>query len=229
MNRSNYPTIISLVLFQLFALQCIQTAEPNALDSAEGQGALILNALLTESSSSSSPTCEDQGGKCLFVTAGINGDIDANGDGTWYTEADAVCTAQRPSELSGEYKAMLASSGSNRRASGGGFNWVLQPETSYYRYEDNALVGKTTLESIFQTYSASFSSATTGNYWSGLTSGYSAMSACASNCTPGNHWDDSTNGRTGCVGSLNSTNNTTAVANGNTTCDQMLPIVCAQQ
>lgn len=220
----------ALVAF-LFLCACLDS-QRDPLD-ASGAGQVVQNLLFALLLSSGTATCESAsvngGGKCIFVTTTLhNGNFDNSpANGNWVEEADAFCLSERPSNLTGTYKAFMVSEIANRRASAVPINWVLAANTSYYRYADKKKIGTTDSARIFPSTLENSLGTTGGAFWTGIST-IGTYGANANRCNPTNNWESSSNGDTGYTGHLTSTSSG-YITNGTMTCDSLLPIVCAQQ
>lgn len=145
------------------ASACFQAAQfDNALDTHEGRGLLLFS--LDESSS---PSGID--GKYLFITTGTTTGVIGGKDA-----ADSICDADPGKPSSGIYKAFLVDASANRRASTSAFagdgqvDWVLAPDTNYYR-SDDAFVGRTDAVALLPSAPAVALDPGLGKtYWTGM-------------------------------------------------------------
>ncbi len=176
-----------------------------------------------------------------FRTAAVHdGDFDndpglgGNGDGSGVAEADQFCMndVNRPS--ADLYKAMLVKSplggGPERRASqnpnagDGQIDWVLAPNTNYYRADGTTPVFTTNATGIF-VFGAAMNSfaATPGDFWTGLTPDWRVtppMQSCGGWSTNGG-----VQGRTGQSTAVN----TDAISQASTPCATAAHLICVQQ
>jgi hypothetical protein len=227
------PQILLIVLTLILSLcGCIESKR-DALD-ASGSGQLIQNLLFSALlSSSSAPSCESAivngGGKCIFVTTTPhNGNFDNSpSNGNWIEEADAFCLSERPSNLTGTYKAFMVSELANRRATATPINWVLAANTSYYRYADKKKIGTTDAARIFPSTLENSLGTSGGAFWTGIST-VGTYGASVNRCNPANNWESASSGESGYTGHLTTTTSA-YITNGTLPCDSMLPVLCAQQ
>lgn len=146
--------------------------------------------------------------------------------------ADTLC--QNATELPEGYTAKaLIVDGSTRYActtascSGGvseNHNWVLYPSTTYYRLEDDEIIGTTTSAGIF-TFPLTNAMATSGFFsWTGLNDDWT--SDTTNNCST---WTSASSGINGLYGDPGSTSSTVIDSAMTFTCDQRLGLLCVTQ
>jgi len=184
----------------------------------------------------------------MFVTTSVwNGQLGQGGTPITLAAIDALCMADSNKPAGGgTYKAMFASTtaGQTRIActtascSGGAgenTNWVMSPNTDYYRADGTTLIGTTNSGGVFplensgQTLSNSISGVDEW-YWTGL-NGWGNEWLTTLNCsnwTSSAHGDNGTEGHgTGTTGDTNG--NDGAIAGWAQFCDDLLHLVCVEQ
>ncbi len=156
---------------------------------------------------------ESGGNKTVYLTTALLGGFGG------VAGADSRCMSDDNYPGSGTYRALLA--GSTRRAcstancSGGAsenLDWVLQPNTDYYRNSDNVLIGTTNAAGIFAFPLTNSLSGAFDFYWTGMASDWTST---ANNCS---NWTNSTSGVTGNIGRGNATS-TLSINLNTATCD----------
>ncbi len=153
-----------------------------------------------------SGTSGSSGGKKIFITSSI---YDGNIGGI--VGVDARCMEDSNYPGSGTYKALLVD-GTNRRAcstancSGGigeNIDWVLKPNTTYYRSDGITKIGTTDASGIFNFNLGNLDNSFSSSgylYWTGLMTNWTTNTATCSN------WTSNAPGETGEGGIGNSTN-----------------------
>lgn len=174
-----------------------------------------------------------------FRTAAThNGDFDndaalgGNGDGFGIAEADSFCMADTNRPNTSTYKALLVNPvaalfrrGSQTANAGDGqIDWVLTPNTSYYRRDGTTALFTTNPNSIFVfgTMTNSFE-ASAGNYWSSLRNDWRTgpVQSCAS-------WSESTgNARVG--DALATDGSALRLTGPPTACSAASQLICIEQ
>ena len=130
----------------------------------------------------------------IFVTTDTNSGDFTTGYTSGIAGADAYCMAERPDGMIGTYKALI-SDGTNRVAcvnencSSGAtehIDWVLAPQTDYYRTDDTTKLGTTDLLGLFFVESDLDTNLTDDTFyiWTGLNSDWTVGDNC-------NLWSDS--------------------------------------
>ncbi|HAM51048.1 MAG TPA: hypothetical protein DCP92_10305 [Nitrospiraceae bacterium] len=144
-------------------------------------------------------------------------------------KADAFCNADPAKPTSSIYKALMVD-GINRDAVKG-IDWVLQPNTTYYRADGITVIGTTTVTAIFPALYADLSNGVIAQQvsdmdgttwvWTGIGSGadFSAGSDCAG-------WSSASG--VGDFGLADSTTQT-AFIDMLTNCDARLSLYCVEQ
>ena len=178
--------------------------------------------------------------KTFVTTAAFNGDIKtAGGQTTAIASADALCMADTNKPAGGgTYKAMLVD-GTNRVACTSALcitngtsehiDWVLKPNTTYYRADGTTLVFTTNANGIWDfvasDMSHSFDTATSA-YWTGLDSQWESI--LTQMC--GGDWSSSLNTDVGDTGTGDRVNNG-AIGGGAWGCNNNtdLHLLCVEQ
>ena len=165
------------------------------------------------------PHACETGGKCIYVTAGKH---DGNfGD---VTGGDAFCLSEKPADLTGTYKALLADD-TLRKGSLPQAGWVLNANTTYYRYSDQAVIDITDANAQFTFTPISlqnqFSATAALLYWTGL-SDVVLNTDTANNC---NNWAGT---GTGSYGNSTATD-VSALKSSTSACATAYHLVCIQQ
>ncbi len=169
--------------------------------------------------------------KWMYATPSHNGDFanDTNLSGANEIEkADYYCELNKPSFLSGTFKAFLSSP--NRKCDNAlcasSYDWVLFSNKYYFRYEDGQLAYKTFDSQHVFNFTFPYNQGFLVEPWTGLdqTSSWQNVSL-----TPDcNDWGNSSSLSSGNIGSANN-NDYSGVSSGSTTCDSLKPIICIQQ
>lgn len=172
-----------------------------------------------------------------FIMAGTtNGNLLATGQiedssvTTGVQGADALCMSDFNYPGSGRYKAMVVD-GVNRVASlsanagDGQVDWVLKPNTSYYRADGSTLV-MTTDQNALLNFTNTMLSNTIGDnnsfqFWTGLSSDWISSDSC-------NVWNTAGNATTGRMGIADSVVST-AIDNVSASCDVSRKLLCVEQ
>ena len=183
----------------------------------------------------------------MFVTASTwNGQLGQGGAQITLAAIDALCTADANKPAGGTYKAMFTTTtaGQVRIAcltpncdeggAGENTNWVMKPNTNYYRADGTTLVGTTNIGGVFplnvgQNLSNSISSVDEWS-WTGF-NGWDNVWSTGLNCSDWTSSAHTTDGReghgTGTTG--NGNGNEGAIAGWLQFCDLALHLICVQQ
>ncbi len=179
-------------------------------------------------------------GKYLFVS---NATTRGNFGGS--LDADALCNADTAKPRPGTYRAVIGHASDPVLSDPGPpaaydqiierdlfTDWVLFGGTNYYRGADGRLAGTTsTLGALPASLTNSIHNSAVA-YWTGLSAGASVSSGCiASGVFPsslGPMWASASSSRSGRVGDGASIT-TTSISAGTQTCNQFLPLLCAEQ
>jgi hypothetical protein len=135
----------------------------------------------------------NQGPKRIFVTDAVH-----NGNFGGVSGADAFCMNETDS---GTWKAIIASS---ERTFGS--NWVLKPDTTYYRLDGTTEIFTTNEDAVFDFSGADFTnpiSTSDVQTWTGMNDEWDNMSGI--DCSDWNEGAGSSNGRTGDANATDST------------------------
>ncbi|PJZ74984.1 hypothetical protein CH373_02835 [Leptospira perolatii] len=142
--------------------------------------------------------------RCLFIAKNPNGAFALGFDGNLggIPGADAICASEKPAHFPGQntqYKAFLVGryqkNGAPVTRGIGGDEWVILPNTKYYKFEENLLewqliFDRTDSQGKFPfntTFKPMYYTAT--DMWTGLTSTWNTTgSKCSSFVTPGIDW-----------------------------------------
>lgn len=172
-------------------------------------------------------TCEDK--KTIFITAAPhNGDFDTGSGGA--AGADAFCMADANYPGTGTYKAMIVVGSLSRTAcstancSGGSsehIDWVLSPNTMYYRDNETTEIGETNSAGIFTFPLTNAFASTFETTWTGMLGDWTADTTCTG-------WSDGTGGDIGTYGDTNDTSSN-QISFTQDVCSTTLKIICVEQ
>lgn len=177
---------------------------------------------------------DDDGILTIFKTAATHSANFAAGYANGIAGADAFCASQaRALGYSGTYKALMAMTTFRRACSlpdcsantSENVDWVLKPNTEYFRASDQASIGVTNAAGVFNLAGGSLSNTFDDSfdfYWTGI---YFDWRSDNRNCA---NWTDSTNASTGAFGYAQATDSD-AIHATTTQCNNSYPILCAEQ
>ena len=141
--------------------------------------------------------------------------------------ADSKCNSDAGKPNTGTYKAIIVDSArvacTTASCSGGtseNTNWVLKPNTAYYKSDGTTLVGTTNAGGVF-TFALQNSIGTGANSWTGLATEWTTSTTCV-------NWTEGVAGNGSC-GIVNSTTSTSISDSGASTCSSLKPLICVEQ
>lgn len=197
--------------------------------------ALIASVTLLVASCGGSSTPPVSQGLKIFVTARVHGGDFANdpylAGANAIAKADAFCNSDSAKPSAAAYKALLVD-GVNRAAKTP-VDWVLKPNTAYYRTHGDVLIGTTTAAAIFGAAYQPLSNSIVATepfgspppVWTGI--GSASDFSSGDDC---NDWSDLTNTYSANWGVSDSTNGDAFATNGLVGCYQFqFPIYCVEQ
>ncbi|MCR9145484.1 MAG: DUF1554 domain-containing protein [bacterium] len=181
-----------------------------------------------------SPTYPGSGGRFIFLTQGLYA-----GDFGGVAQADGVCMANIPSALTGtgRYKSLIVATGQRVATTSpdcgagctGRLDWVLRPNTEYYRWLGPTRVGTTTGDALFSfPLDSGLDLTGTGSstYWTGLNRDWVSAGWTVDSHTCGG-WTGSTS--SGSIGQAFFTDSR-VLSTGGGSCDSTLrSLICVQE
>lgn len=202
-------------------------------EKVDNQNCVVTNSVGTISSSNITNINISCDNFHMFDTVDAHNGNFATGYSNGIAGADAFCQTERPSGVTGNYKALI-SDGVNRIACTSGncvtsegsehIGWILNGNTDYYRLDNTTKIGTTDPIGLFFTL-ANFDNALTDTEFSDWTGLYSDWTSSANN---NNLWTDESDTYNGEFG-LSDYGDTNFIDNSNTPSSGGLNIACVEQ
>lgn len=193
----------------------------------DNKESLFLLRLLTGNTGTSEtvPSCKDATFCRTFIAtnngAGYNGNLGG------ITGADAKCTAAKPADLKGNYKAFIVATGS-RAASPALVNWVLYPNKEYRRKDGTTATFTTNAQSIVTANLANgIDSGAQVYFWDGISDAAFATGNICQSWTSANAADTGQAGNTTSLNPNNGAGGAFSVDGWN--CNQTQNLLCVEQ